>query len=39
MFNSSFLALNAMEKKLAEFKCDTNEALSLKLGRFIYFYK
>ncbi|KAK7939563.1 hypothetical protein WMY93_002889 [Mugilogobius chulae] len=26
--------INAMEKKLAEFKCDTNEALCLKLVRF-----
>lgn len=26
-----------MEKKLAEYKCDTNEALSLKLGMYVYF--
>ncbi|KAG5283444.1 hypothetical protein AALO_G00042150 [Alosa alosa] len=26
--------VNAMEKKLAEYKCDTNEAISLKLVRF-----
>ncbi|XP_006003025.1 histone acetyltransferase type B catalytic subunit isoform X1 [Latimeria chalumnae] len=26
--------LNAMEKKLAEYKCDTNEAIKLKLVRF-----
>lgn len=26
--------INAMEKKLAEFKCDTNEAICLKLVRF-----
>ncbi|XP_068184657.1 histone acetyltransferase type B catalytic subunit [Antennarius striatus] len=26
--------VNAMEKKLAEYKCDTNEAVSLKLVRF-----
>lgn len=25
-----------MEKKLSEYKCDTNEAISLKLGRFIF---
>lgn len=30
-----------MEKKLAEYKCDTNEAISLKLGRFLFllYYK
>lgn len=27
-------AINAMEKKLAEYKCDTNEAICLKLVRF-----
>lgn len=26
-------AVNDMEKKLAEFKCDTNEAVCLKLGK------
>lgn len=26
-----------MEKKLAEYKCDTNEALSLKLGMCVHF--
>lgn len=25
-----------MEKKLAEYKCDTNEAISLKLGMFMF---
>lgn len=33
-----FTALNAMEKKLAEYKCDTNEALSLKLGMYVHFF-
>ncbi len=28
--------INTMEKKLAEYKCDTNEAISLKLGTFIF---
>lgn len=27
-----------MEKKLAEYKCDTNEAVCLKLGGCIFFY-
>lgn len=27
-------AVNTMEKKLAEYKCDTNEAICLKLGMF-----
>lgn len=26
-------AVNDMEKKLAEYKCDTNEAVCLKLGK------
>ncbi len=26
-------AMNDMEKKLAEYKCDTNEAVCLKLGK------
>lgn len=26
-----------MEKKLAEYKSDTNEAISLKLGMYIFF--
>ncbi len=26
--------VNTMEKKLAEYKCDTNEAVCLKLGMF-----
>ncbi|KAE8580938.1 hypothetical protein XENTR_v10024599 [Xenopus tropicalis] len=30
----SLLGLSAMEKKLAEYKCDTNEAIKLKLVRF-----
>lgn len=25
-----------MEKKLAEYKCDTNEAICLKLGMFVF---
>lgn len=25
-----------MEKKLAEYKCDTNEAISLKLGMLVF---
>uniref|UniRef100_A0A8C9QNU4 Histone acetyltransferase type B catalytic subunit n=1 Tax=Scleropages formosus TaxID=113540 RepID=A0A8C9QNU4_SCLFO len=29
-----FLGMDAMEKKLAEYKCDTNEAICLKLVRF-----
>lgn len=29
------LGINTMEKKLAEYKCDTNEAISLKLGMFL----
>jgi len=27
-----FSGLSAMEKKLAEYKCNTNEAIQLKLG-------
>lgn len=27
------LGLSAMEKKLAEYKCSTNEAIHLKLGK------
>lgn len=30
--------VNTMEKKLAEYKCDTNEAISLKLGMFMLHY-
>lgn len=30
------LGINTMEKKLAEYKCDTNEAISLKLGMFMF---
>lgn len=29
----SSAAVNDMEKKLAEYKCDTNEAICLKLGK------
>lgn len=31
-----FSAVNTMEKKLAEYKCDTNEALCLKLGMLVF---
>lgn len=27
--------VNEMEKKLAEYKCDTNEAICLKLGKYL----
>ncbi len=34
LFLCAFLpALNDMEKKLAEYKCDTNEAVCLKIGK------
>lgn len=36
MFCVCSLGINTMEKKLAEYKCDTNEAISLKLGTFIF---
>lgn len=29
------LGLSAMEKKLAEYKCNTNEAIHLKLGKIL----
>nr|XP_006636572.2 PREDICTED: histone acetyltransferase type B catalytic subunit [Lepisosteus oculatus] len=31
---SEMAGINAMEKKLAEYKCDTNQAICLKLARF-----